>query len=119
MMDRNALQALGIDASDGLAYCSDDEEFYEEMLAEYVNEQDADRIRLQQFFEARDWENYRIVAHSVKNTSKMIGAHTVSERAYMLELAAKERDEATLLTAHSPFLADYSALVDGIREMMG
>ena len=119
MLDTNQLTTLGVDAADGLAYCADDPEFYEEMLAEYVNEGEANREQMQRFFEDQDWDNYRIRAHSVKNTSRMIGAAALSERAHALELAAKERDAAAIRGLHAPFLADYAALVDAIREMIG
>ena len=119
MLDTHALKSLGIDDAEGLTYCADDMDFYGEMLAEYVNEHDANETRMQRFFEARDWANYRILMHSVKNTSRMIGASDLSEKAHGLELAAKEGDESALRTAHTPFLADYAALADGLREMIG
>lgn len=119
MPDTAKLEALGIDAGEGLAYCADDPEFYEEMLAEYVNEGEANRAQLRRFFEAQDWENYRIRAHSLKNTSRMIGAAMLSERVHALELAAKEGNIEAIHAAHDAFLADYAALVDAIRGMIG
>lgn len=119
MLDMAVLEALGIDASDGLAYCADDPEFYGEMLAEYVNEGEANRAQMQRFFEGQDWDDYRIRAHSVKNTSRMIGAAALSERAHALELAAKDRDAAAIHALHAAFLTDYIALVDAIRGLIG
>ena len=119
MMDAARLEALGIDAEEGLMYCADDTEFYEEMLAEYAVEGNAKLAELRRFFEARDWANYRIRAHSLKSTSRMIGALGISERAHGLELAAKENDAAAILSAHEPFIADCSALIEGIRGMIG
>ena len=119
MLDMNALEALGIDAAEGLAYCADDPEFYEEMLVEYVNESEGNLAGLQQFYDGQDWENYRITVHSVKNTSRMIGAAAVSDRALLLETAAKEKDTAAILAAHGSFLADYRNLAARLREMIG
>ena len=119
MLDLNSLTALGVDAADGLAYCADDAEFYEEMLSEYVNEGDENRERMRRFFEDQDWDSYRIRAHSVKNTSRMIGAAALSERAHALELAAKDRGAAAIQALHAAFLADYTALVDAIRGLIG
>ena len=38
MLDMTKLAALGLDTGEGLAYCADDPEFYEEMLSDYVTE---------------------------------------------------------------------------------
>ena len=38
MLNENALTALEIDCSEGLACCAGDPEFYEEMLGEYAAE---------------------------------------------------------------------------------
>jgi len=119
MLDMNALEALGIDAAEGLAYCADDPEFYEEMLAEYVNESEGNLAGLQQYYDRQDWGNYRIIVHSLKNTSRMIGAADVSDRALLLETAAKEQDTAAILASHSSFLADYRDLTARLRGMIG
>ena len=118
MTDMKALEALGIDTAEGLAYCADDPEFYEEMLGEYVKESEGNLAGLQQYYDRQDWGNYRIAVHSLKNTSRMIGAAAVSDRAFLLETAAKEQDTAAILAAHGSFLADYRDLAAGLRGMI-
>ncbi len=118
MLDRKALEALGVDTSAGLACCADDPEFYEEMLAEYLKESETNKADLQRFFEARDLENYRIKAHSIKSTSRMIGASALAEAAYSLELAGKEGDAAKIAEAHEPFLSEYSSFADRLRKII-
>ena len=119
MMELTALKLLGIDAAEGLACCADDMEFYEEMLAEYARESEANQERLQHFFDERDWPNYRIRIHSLKSTSRMIGAEAIAEHAYLLEVASKEQDSEAILKSHASFLADYSSLTDRLKEMIG
>ena len=118
MLDTEALHRIGIDTEEGIAYCADDPEFYEEMLAEYVKESKTNVTDLQRFFEAQDLDNYRIRAHSIKSTSRMIGASALAETAYGLELAAKDRDAAKIAEAHGPFLSDYSAFADRLGELI-
>ena len=118
MLDTEALHRIGIDTEEGIAYCADDPEFYEEMLAEYVKESKTNVTDLQRFFEARDFDNYRIKAHSVKSTSRMIGASALAETAYGLELAGKERDETKIAAAHEPFLSAYSSFAERLRELV-
>ena len=119
MPDFEALQALGLHTDEGLACCADDPEFYEEMLAEYARESEANQERLQHFFDERDWPNYRIRIHSLKSTSRMIGAEAIAEHAYLLEMASKEQDSEAILKSHASFLADYSSLADRLKEMIG
>lgn len=118
MLNENALRALEIDMAEGLACCADDPEFYEEMLGEYAAEGPARAEELQRFYEAADWADYAIRAHSVKSTSRMIGADAFAERARILETAAKAGDAAAVRAAHDAFLRDYRALQRGIREAL-
>ncbi len=38
MLDTEALHRIGIDTEEGIAYCADDPEFYEDMLREYLQD---------------------------------------------------------------------------------
>ena len=49
MLNTDALTRLDIDAEEGLAYCADDPDFYEEMLLEYLNESAGRLAELEQF----------------------------------------------------------------------
>lgn len=118
MVDRAKLAQLGIDMEEGLAYCADDAEFYVEMLQEYVDEHPAKHEELERFAGERDWANYAIRVHSVKSTSRMIGAAPLSERARELELASRDCDGARILEAHPAFLAAYDGLVAQLRELL-
>ncbi len=118
MPDFEALQALGLHTDEGLACCADDPEFYEEMLAEYAAEAPARIAQLEEQFNAADWKNYGISAHSAKSTSRMIGALALSERAKELEFAAKADDAETIRGAHAPFLRDYALLVGRLETLL-
>ena len=43
MLDTEALHRIGIDTEEGIAYCADDPEFYEDMLREYLQRATAER----------------------------------------------------------------------------
>lgn len=114
MLNLGGLQELGIDTVEGLAYCADDQEFYIDMLREYVSEA-KDRIdRLCSSFSSRDWKNYGIQAHSIKSTSRMIGAKNMSELARAMEMAAKDGMEEAILSGHDRFVAGYCELSEHI-----
>ncbi len=116
MLDMDALTAAGIDTEEGLAYCADDPAFYEEMLMEFVSEAMSRPEEMERLLSNADWVNYGIHAHTLKSTSRMIGALTFSERARELEMAAKAGDGNMIVSRHASFAAAYAALVDAIRK---
>ena len=118
MPDTKALHRIGIDTEEGIAYCADDPEFYEDMLREYLQESDGRAADLQRFYASQDWSQYGLCAHTVKSTSKMIGAKAVSELAREMELACSSRDAALVLAGHDRFLREYTDLADGLRSVM-
>ena len=118
MLNTEALHRIGIDTEEGIAYCADDAEFYEDMLREYLQESDGRAADLRRFYASQDWSQYGLCAHSVKSTSKMIGAKAVSELAREMEFACRNGDAASVLGGHDRFLREYTDLVDGLRSVM-
>ena len=55
MLDTEALHRIGIDTEEGIAYCADDPEFYEDMLREYLQESDGRAADLRRFYALQDW----------------------------------------------------------------
>ena len=115
MMDMDALKRIGINTEEGLAYCADDPEFYEEMIIEYLNESGKRTDDLKKYFTERSWQQYGICVHSIKSTSKMIGASALSEHAREMEFAAKEGNTAALTAGSDRFLTEYMELVNALR----
>ena len=116
MLNIAALTDAGIDTEEGMAYCADDPEFYEEMLMEFVSEAMSHPEEMDRLLSDADWVNYGIHAHTLKSTSRMIGAIAFSERARAMEMAAKAGDGDMIFSNHASFAAEYAALVDTIRK---
>ena len=93
------------------------EEFYEEMLIEYVHTDK--ESSLEQLFAEKDWENYRTTVHALKSTSMTIGAVTLSEEAKALEMAARDGDEDYIIEHHQPVMEQYRSLLDSLRGALG
>ena len=106
----------GLDVKTGLIYCMDDEDFYVEMLQEYMK---ADKLSdMQQLFAAEDWDNYRTTVHALKSTSLTIGAAHLSEQAKALEMAAKEGNVDYIRSHHEDTLEEYIGLIDKLKEIL-
>ena len=79
-----------------------------------------DKARLiKETYENKDWDNYGIYVHSLKSTSKMIGAVNLSEIALSLEMAAGKEDTATIDASHDKMCKLYEDVVKEITEKFG
>ncbi len=113
------LSSIGVDTRRGLYYCQNDPAFYETLLAQYAKES-ADKKRIMESSLAKDdLPAYAIQVHSIKSTSKMIGAMDLSETARGLETAAKSQDRDYIDHNHEAMLAMYDRVLDVIKEMTG
>ena len=112
------LKELGIDTEEGLACCADDEEFYLEMIEEYVREGKERYGNLEACFAQQDWKNYSIHAHSLKSTSRMIGAASLSELSRELEFASREGDEEKVRSLHDEMMRSYEALLGNLEGIV-
>ena len=107
----------GLDIQTGLGYCLDEEDFYIQMLQEYMK---ADKIPdLERYFDAEDWNEYRITVHALKSTSHTLGAVHLSEEAKALEMAAKAGDTDYLRSHHKGMLSEYLQLSDQLKSILG
>ena len=110
------LREAGIEPGDGLFYCQGDEELYRTLLAEYIAEYPGKSDEIRRCFEAKDWKNYGIFVHSLKSSSRMLGAKDLSETAARLEAAANAKDEETILREHGRMMAGYEAVARAVRN---
>lgn len=88
----------------------------EEILTDYMQ---ADKsATIEQFFQAKDWENYTITVHALKSTSMTIGAVTLSENAKAQELAAKDGDENYVISHHQAVMEQYASLLGELKKVL-
>lgn len=99
----------------GLSFYGGDVDFYLEIV-EAVLEADYSK-KIQNFYEAEDWYNYQILVHSLKSSSKSIGAEVLSGKALALESAAKIKDIAFIRDNHEDLMQTYQNLLDNIRRL--
>ena len=87
----------------GRTFCMEDEEFYREMLRTFLDAHSDTELR--GYYEASDFENYRIKVHAIKTNLANIGAGRVSEMAMQLELALKlDKNETYVQEHHEEFM---------------
>ena len=105
-----------IDKNLGLKYCNESEEIYQEMVKIYCLQGQKNIPKLSEYYELRDWKNYKIIVHAIKSTSLVIGATTFSEKAKRMEQLASENAEESLLVECEKFLEEYKEFLDCIKD---
>ena len=99
-----------IDREKGLTYCGGSEDFWKEIISMYAA--DDKRTEIQKAYDEQDWDGYRILIHTVKSTSRTIGAMELGDEAQTLETAVKEHDLDSVHTMHGGVMDSYSAVLD-------
>ncbi|MBQ4436826.1 MAG: response regulator [Clostridia bacterium] len=117
--DLAPLPAAGIDPEVGLRYCQGDVAMYRELLWEYARDAEAKTRDIEAAHRARDWKDYGIRVHSLKSTSRMIGASELSQLSARLESAADSGREAEIDGLHAELLGRYGEVTDAIRTLPG
>ena len=116
--DFTALTNAGIDTKTGLKYCQNEESFYRTVLAEFAEVSKEKSEDLQKAFDAKDWKNYEVHVHSLKSTSKMIGAKDLSALAASLEVAAVSEDAGAIEANHESMMKKYKNITDAISAVI-
>lgn len=79
-----------LDTKQGMSVCMEDEDFYLKILKVYLKDEMVDTLR--QDYEEKDWAQYQIHVHGLKNVSANIGAMGLSGQFKGLEYAIKNHD---------------------------
>ncbi len=116
--DFEILKKNGIDPEIGLPYCQNNKDFYRSLLKDYVAAQAERTDHLENGCKNEDWHEYAIYVHSLKSSSKLIGAMELSEQAARLEAAAKNGDGETIRSEHRSLIERYEKVTETIRSIL-
>ena len=108
------LEAVGVDIETGLHYSGGDRDFFITLLDQYVKESAAKKKIMKETLAAGELSDYSIQAHSIKSTSKMIGALDLSEKARLLESAGKEGNRSYIDDNHDEMILMYDRVLSAI-----
>lgn len=100
----------GIDVAVGMQYSGGDAELYREVLSDYMDTIEEKAALIEQAVVEEDLGTYTIEVHSLKSTSKVIGAMDLSDLAKDLELCGKNGEWDTIVARTPALLAMYRGL---------
>ena len=113
------LRSGGIHPEAGLVFCQQKEDLYCDLLREYEAAAGENTAALQKYLDEKDWQNYGILVHALKSSSRTIGADGLAGRAAALEQAAREGREGEILAGSGPLLDAYGIAAEAIRKALG
>ena len=99
----------GVDVEDGLRNCAGNKGVYIRVLQTFASSNLL--ASLEKFYQAGDWANYAVIAHSIKGACNNIGAKKVGEIAYEMEKAGKAGDKEFIDRHHILFSRQYGDMV--------
>lgn len=106
----------GIDKKSAMTYVGGSISDYIDLAKVYYETGLKYREDLVKYHDEKDWKNYAILTHSIKSTSKTIGASDLSEIAFKEEVAAKAEDINTIEQYHETLLKEYSRVLKMIEN---
>lgn len=105
-----------LNTESGLMYCGGIPDFYVEIIGDYINEDK--RAGLEKDLSENDFDNYRIGVHSLKSSSRTIGADSLSDQAKQLEDACKAGDRDYIAKNHDKVMENYRILLDQLKDAL-
>ena len=119
MTDNEKLEYLkgqGIDAALGMKYADDSLEFYEELIALFVDEYEGKHLKVKEAVKCQ-WKDYTVLLHSLKNNAKALGALELAELSYAHEKASKAGEGTYISENIEELMACWKKTVQIFREM--
>ena len=113
------LKDIGLDTKAALSFCGGDTSFYMEVLMNYAAAYQNVKAELDRCLKNADWHEFEVKIHTLKSTSKTIGAVELSQIALSLEDAAGKGEADLIRNAYNEFAVKYQKMVRAIKKIMG
>lgn len=107
-----------LNVKEGLEYAMDSEEFYIEVLETYMEETRDEISQMDQYVADGNMEEYATLVHAVKSGSRLIGAMSLGDEAYELELKSKEGNIEYVRSNHDHLKEHVKAVYDAVNAYM-
>ena len=105
---------IGLDVEEALTYCAGDEDLYVDVIHDYADGAAEKIDSLNGFLKDDNLKDYKILIHSVKSSSKTIGAMELFEKARELEMAAADENREYIDANHEAVMEEYRELAEKI-----
>ncbi|MCF0129889.1 MAG: Hpt domain-containing protein [Pseudobutyrivibrio sp.] len=111
---KEAIPDIDIDGS--ITNYTGTEDFYLVLLEDYAQ---ADHLKkLEEALESKDYETYRLHAHSLKGTSRSVGLMFIAKLCEDLQLACDRQDFYYIERTHESSIAFIRSTIDNINSCL-
>ncbi|MBQ8680495.1 MAG: response regulator [Treponema sp.] len=117
ILSNNYKKIDGIDIEMGLHY-SGSMDVLQNAFTQFYNSIDENSNELERLLLADDIKNYGIKIHSLKNTSRLIGAKTLSNQAEYLESCAEKNDVESINQTNPLLLELYRSYKEKLKDFV-
>ena len=104
------VREIGLNTDAGIEYACGEEDLYLDLLSDYAKGCEDKCKELDSYLDKEDMKNYSILIHSLKSSSRIIGADAISAQAKDLEDASKKNDIDFVQLNHDNFKERYKSL---------
>lgn len=111
------LSDIGFSVDQGISNCGS-VDGYKEVLSIYLSSLDSKIDEIERLYNEKDYDNYTIQVHSLKSTSRVIGADHIADKAYELEMAGDERNIDVISNETQGLLEDLHELLNRLNEVL-
>lgn len=113
-----AVRKLGyVDFDYAMECCAESVELYVSLLKGYLFN-DFKLKSLCEYYDSKDWDNYRVSIHAVKSSSLLLGIRGLSAKAKKLEFAVKEEDIDFVLSNHDDAMQEYRQVAEDLKGLL-
>lgn len=106
----------GLDVNFALKQCNGDINLFSDILRSVATSSSVPKMQLA--FEARDLRSYTIYVHGIKGALRNVGAESLGNAAYELELAAKRADFDFIKENHEDFIDSFLIFSEKIMRII-
>lgn len=108
---------LTVNADEALARLDGDCEIYDELITAFLQDSRGDIDNLRKAVSARDIEKTAYHAHKIKGAALTLGAELLSNRAEILEQAARKHEEADYPALFHDMETEYDTALESLTAI--
>lgn len=108
----------GIDPEKGMKFAQNDIGLYTMLLGEYLNSSAEKKKKLKDCYDSRNMKDYSTFAHSLKSTSRTIGAEELGEIAARMEKASDVEDWDAVTAEHAAMMEQYDKVTMALEDAL-
>ena len=102
----------------GIRYCGGEIGLFREVLTVFEHELEKLIPELKQLYEKKNWKNYTVRAHGLKNSAITVGAVSLSEESKKMEFAGKEERYEDIMQTFNDYCGLMEKTLQLIREYL-